>query len=62
MCVSSLEKIISEAQQDEAEPCRSLLTDDIDVRRCNETKIQKMVGNQNCYCITNVLLVFSKIY
>ncbi|XP_039975988.1 cytospin-A-like [Xiphias gladius] len=40
--VKALEKIISEAQQDEAEPCRSLLTDDIDVRRCNETKIQKM--------------------
>lgn len=45
-CVCSLEKTISDAQQNEAEPCRSLLADDLDMKRCSEKKIQALVGNQ----------------
>ncbi|XP_071313513.1 protein KASH5-like [Trachinotus anak] len=40
--VKALEKIISEAQQVEAEPSWSLLTDDLDVNRCSDRKIQKL--------------------
>ncbi|XP_056239179.1 girdin-like isoform X2 [Seriola aureovittata] len=40
--VKTLEKIVSEAQQIEAEPSRSLLTDDLDVKRCSDRKIQKL--------------------
>lgn len=51
LCVCSLEKIISEAQRVEAEPCRSLLDNDLNVKRCNEKTIQKLVGNQKYYII-----------
>ncbi|XP_038556022.1 coiled-coil domain-containing protein 14-like isoform X2 [Micropterus salmoides] len=40
--VKALEKIISEAQQVEAEPCRSLLAENLDEKRCSEKKIQKL--------------------
>ncbi|XP_044061147.1 kinectin-like isoform X2 [Siniperca chuatsi] len=40
--VKTLEKIISEAQQVEAEPCKSLLADNLDVKRRSEKKIQKL--------------------
>nr|XP_046263117.1 uncharacterized protein LOC124068724 isoform X3 [Scatophagus argus] len=40
--VKSLEKIISEAQQVEAEPCRSALSDNLDVKRFNEKEIQEL--------------------
>ncbi|KAM7389837.1 hypothetical protein PAMP_023791 [Pampus punctatissimus] len=43
LCVCSLEKMVSDAQQVEAEPCRSLLADDPDVKRCSEKDIQKLV-------------------
>ncbi|XP_051275505.1 myosin-11-like isoform X3 [Dicentrarchus labrax] len=40
--VKAQEKIISEAQQVEAEPCRSLLADELDVKTCSEKRIQKL--------------------
>ncbi|XP_018554873.2 kinectin [Lates calcarifer] len=40
--VQALEKIVNEAQQVEAEPCRALLTDVLDVKRRNEEKIKKL--------------------
>ncbi|XP_039669963.1 uncharacterized protein LOC120567166 isoform X2 [Perca fluviatilis] len=40
--VKALEKNISEAQKVEAEPCSSLLADDINAKRCSEQKIQKL--------------------
>ncbi|XP_054453095.1 uncharacterized protein LOC129089758 [Anoplopoma fimbria] len=40
--VKAQEKIISEAQQVEAEPCKGLLADDLDVKRCSDTKIQEL--------------------
>ena len=43
MC--SMEKVISEAQQLEAESCSLLLTDDLDVYKNNEKKIQDLVCN-----------------
>lgn len=49
--VCSLEKMVTDAQQVEAEPCRSLLADDLDVKRCNEKYIHKLVSEQKCYCI-----------
>ncbi|XP_019935377.2 myosin heavy chain, embryonic smooth muscle isoform-like isoform X2 [Paralichthys olivaceus] len=40
--VKVLEKLISEAQEVEEEPCRLLVTNDLDVKRCSEKEIQKM--------------------
>ncbi|XP_073342661.1 uncharacterized protein [Pagrus major] len=40
--VKALEKIISEAQQVEAETCGSLLGDDLDLKRRSEQKIQEL--------------------
>ncbi|XP_026187024.1 BICD family-like cargo adapter 1 [Mastacembelus armatus] len=37
-----LEKIISEAQQVEAEPCKTFLASDPSVKRCSEQKIRKL--------------------
>lgn len=51
MYVCSLEKIISEAQQVEAETCGSLLGDDLDLQRCSEQKIQELVGEQKCHLL-----------
>ncbi|GLD70275.1 golgin subfamily A member 6C-like isoform X1 [Lates japonicus] len=58
--VQALEKIVNEAQQVEAEPCRALLTDVLDVKRCNEEKIKKleeestMMKEQNKKLITEL--------
>ncbi|KAF0039788.1 hypothetical protein F2P81_008023 [Scophthalmus maximus] len=40
--VNVLDRLISEAQQVEAEPCGFLLTDDLDVNSCSKKKIQKL--------------------
>ncbi|KAM3612072.1 uncharacterized protein V6R79_002240 [Siganus canaliculatus] len=40
--VKTLENIVSDAQQVEAGPCRSLQADELDVKRCYEEKIQKL--------------------
>ncbi|XP_034545951.1 uncharacterized protein LOC117817374 isoform X5 [Notolabrus celidotus] len=40
--VKNLEKIISEAEKDEAEPCRSLLADELYAKRWSETEIQAL--------------------
>ncbi|XP_023144912.2 uncharacterized protein LOC111581122 isoform X2 [Amphiprion ocellaris] len=40
--VKALEKMMAEAQQVEAEPCRSFMADDLDANRCRENKIQKL--------------------
>lgn len=44
LCFCSLEKVISEAQKVEAEPCKSLLADDLGVKTFRENKIQELVG------------------
>ena len=49
--VCSLEKMVSDVQQVEAEPCRLLPADDPDVKRRNEKHIQNLVSGQKCYCI-----------
>ncbi|XP_049442511.1 microtubule-associated tumor suppressor 1 homolog isoform X1 [Epinephelus fuscoguttatus] len=40
--VKDQEKIIREAQQVEAEPCRGLLADDLEAKKCLEKKIQEL--------------------
>ncbi|CAJ1058497.1 CDK5 regulatory subunit-associated protein 2-like isoform X1 [Xyrichtys novacula] len=40
--VKTLEKIISDAQKAEADPCRSLLANDFDTKRCRETEMQAL--------------------
>ncbi|XP_030000909.1 kinectin-like [Sphaeramia orbicularis] len=40
--VKDLEKMVHNAQQDEAESCRALLADDLDIKRRNEEKIQTL--------------------
>ncbi|XP_056295473.1 paramyosin-like isoform X3 [Pseudoliparis swirei] len=40
--VKALEKVISEAQKVEAEPCKSLLADDLGVKTFRENKIQEL--------------------
>ncbi|XP_029297735.1 uncharacterized protein LOC115014805 isoform X4 [Cottoperca gobio] len=40
--VKALEKSNSGTQQIEAEPCRSLLADNLNAKRCSENKIQKL--------------------
>lgn len=62
MCVCSLEKIVSEVQQVETEPCSSLLADDLSAKRCSEKMIQKLVSNQKFYHVTMCIVMFSKIY
>lgn len=47
---------ISAAQQDEAEPCGPILASDLDVKRCNERKFQKLVGNSNPYLVCRYIL------
>ncbi|XP_034545952.1 uncharacterized protein LOC117817374 isoform X6 [Notolabrus celidotus] len=44
--VKNLEKIISEAEKDEAEPCRSLLADELYAKRWSETEIQALKNMQ----------------
>lgn len=43
-CVFSLEKMVHDAQQDEAESCRALQAEGLDIKRHNEEKIQMLVG------------------
>ncbi|KAM9741479.1 uncharacterized protein ACNS7B_012564 [Menidia menidia] len=40
--VKNLEKIVSEAEEEEAEPCGSLLTEDAEVKRCREIKLRDL--------------------
>ncbi|XP_033488549.1 uncharacterized protein LOC117260638 isoform X2 [Epinephelus lanceolatus] len=47
LCVCSQEKIIREAQQVEAEPCRGLLADDLEAKKCLEKKIQELEKESN---------------
>lgn len=65
MClyVCRQEKIISEAQQVEVEPCSGLLADDLAEKRCSEKKMQELVSNQMCCSVTICITgVFKKTY
>lgn len=42
----SLEKIVSDAKQVEAEPSGTLLIHDFDMKKRRDVKIQKLVGNR----------------
>ncbi|KAL7394856.1 hypothetical protein ABVT39_005499 [Epinephelus coioides] len=45
--VKDQEKIIREAQQVEAEPCRGLLADDLEAKKCLKKKIQELEKESN---------------
>lgn len=43
--VHSLETIVTEAEQVEAEPCKLIQADEPNEKKCDETNIQKMVSD-----------------
>lgn len=47
--VCSLERVISEAEEIEAEPCRSSVASDLDVNAYSEKKIETLVRKQDLF-------------